>query len=406
MKTTILSLVLASIAGLMYFSDESLAVAQEPEDKELQTLMETRRDTLKEVVRLVDVRFKTGTMTANKLLMAQTALLEAELELAKSQHERIAIFEKMLEAQTEVERILNEIVASGGREGAGRSELFIATADRMKAEIDLYKAKKGNWPVLANRTSETPAAVQGPSDEALQALLEARHETLRDAARFIQTNVGFGRPESDELAKANMAFLEAELELVRSPEERIAIYEKMVGNQKEIEEKLNTLVESRVGSRKEPLNATAARINAEIQLHQARKGKWPVMTESGRENPAVTQEPEDPELRALLEARRDTLKEVVSLLNGRFQTGTITAYEPLMAKTALLEAELELAKSQHERIAIFEKMLEAQTEVERNLSEIVEYGGREGAGPEDLKKATAARMKAEIDLHKARKKVK
>lgn len=153
MKITILSLVLASIAGLMYFSDESLAVTQEPEDKELQTLMETRRDTLKEVVRLVDVRFKTGTMTANKLLMAQTALLEAELELAKSQHERIAIFEKMLEAQTEVERILSAIAESGGRaggfgggfrggHGVGPQDLLNAKAARMRVDIDLCKARK------------------------------------------------------------------------------------------------------------------------------------------------------------------------------------------------------------------------------------------------------------------------
>ncbi len=58
-------------------------------------------------------------------------------------------------------------------------------------------------------------------------------------------------------------------------------------------------------------------------------------------------------------------------------------------------------------------MLEAQTEVERIFREIVESGGRGGGfagdgrvGPEDLLIATAARMKAEIDLYKARKKAK
>ena len=78
--------------------------------------------------------------------------------------------------------------------------------------------------------------------------------------------------------------------------------------------------------------------------------------------PAVVQVPEDLELRALQEARRDTLKEVVRLLDEGSQFGTITHNEMLMVKTALLEAELELARSQHERIAIFEKMLEAHTE--------------------------------------------
>ena len=143
MKTTILALVLASIVGLMYCSDESLAVTQETEDKELRVLQESRRDTLKRVEVILDSKFKSGLTTANEVLNARIPLLEAELELARSQQERIAIFEKMLEVQTEVERNLSGMVNSGGgREGAGPVDLLTATAARIKAEIDLYKAKK------------------------------------------------------------------------------------------------------------------------------------------------------------------------------------------------------------------------------------------------------------------------
>ena len=140
MKTTILSLVLASIAGLMYCGDESLAVTQEPEDKELRALQESRRDTLKEVVAILDQAHQSGTIKVDEVLKANSALLEAELELATSQQERIAIFEKMLEAQTEIESSWSGKVNTGQ---ARMTDLLTATAARIKTEIDLYKAKKG-----------------------------------------------------------------------------------------------------------------------------------------------------------------------------------------------------------------------------------------------------------------------
>ena len=66
MKTAILSLVLASIAGLMYCGDESLAGTQEPEDKELRVLLEARRNTLKEVVAIMKAGGKSGIVAVAK----------------------------------------------------------------------------------------------------------------------------------------------------------------------------------------------------------------------------------------------------------------------------------------------------------------------------------------------------
>ena len=50
--------------------------------------------------------------------------------------------------------------------------------------------------------------------------------------------------------------------------------------------------------------AKANRIKLEIELHKAKKGSGTVLTDSAGENPAVTQMPEDAELRALLEGGR------------------------------------------------------------------------------------------------------
>ena len=140
MKTMILTVVLASIAELMYCSDASLAVTQEAEDKELRVLLEARRDTLREAVRFTKSRCENGIMSIADLSKANISLLDAELELAKNQQERIEIFEKTLEVQIHVESVVKAMVMAS--EGS-TDQLLIATADRMKAEIDLYRAKEG-----------------------------------------------------------------------------------------------------------------------------------------------------------------------------------------------------------------------------------------------------------------------
>ena len=50
MKRTILSLVLVLIVGLIHFSEDSLAVTQESEEKELWSFLESRRDALRAIV--------------------------------------------------------------------------------------------------------------------------------------------------------------------------------------------------------------------------------------------------------------------------------------------------------------------------------------------------------------------
>jgi hypothetical protein len=94
MKTTILSLVLASIAGFMYCSDDSLAVTQEPEDKELRALLESRRDTLKQATEMLFVRYRSmRDADIYSLTRLNAEMLEAELLLAESTESRIKLLE-------------------------------------------------------------------------------------------------------------------------------------------------------------------------------------------------------------------------------------------------------------------------------------------------------------------------
>ena len=186
MKITILSLVLASIAGLMYFSDESMAGTQEPEDPELRALLEARRDTLKEVVQISNPMKHASGVSVAEMSAANMSLLEAELELTESQQERIAIFEKTLAAQAVIESSAEARmrVAQGTTD-----QLLIVTADRMKAEIDVHFTRKGKSPASAKLSAEIPAVVQEPEDPGLRALLEARRDSLVRAMQFIAARV-------------------------------------------------------------------------------------------------------------------------------------------------------------------------------------------------------------------------
>jgi len=94
---------------------------------------------LKALVQIKAQHQQMGTESISMLSHAYIELLEAELPLAKTHAERIVLYEKSLEARTEIERITQ----AHYKEGLGLLEdYFRAKADRIKAEINLHNARK------------------------------------------------------------------------------------------------------------------------------------------------------------------------------------------------------------------------------------------------------------------------
>jgi len=142
MRTMIVSvsLVLAAFLVSTQRGTPALASPTSTEDAELRAKLEERRDTLKELVKVVTAYFQSGQGNISSVLQAQSELLEAELPLAKSKAERISLYEKSLEARTTFENIAQEL----HKIGRGRQEDYLrAKADRIKVEIDLHNAKVG-----------------------------------------------------------------------------------------------------------------------------------------------------------------------------------------------------------------------------------------------------------------------
>ena len=139
MKRTILSLVLVLIVGLMHFGEDSLAVTQESEDKELRALLTSRRDALTAIVVNQHARFQTGQQKFSAYADMVIEMMNVDLELARTKKERIAIIEASLATLVDGEKSLEAKFKIGLSDSP---EVLIAKAARLKVEIELYKARK------------------------------------------------------------------------------------------------------------------------------------------------------------------------------------------------------------------------------------------------------------------------
>ena len=127
------------IVGLIHFGEDSLAVTQESEDKELRVLLTSRRDALKAVLQNRFTRFQQGTEEFGVYADIIIETMKVDLELARTKEERIAVIESFLAMLVDREKRLE---AMANAQLAGSSSLFIARADRLKVEIELHKARK------------------------------------------------------------------------------------------------------------------------------------------------------------------------------------------------------------------------------------------------------------------------
>lgn len=139
MKTTIVSIVLASILGLMYCSNPSMAVTQKPEDKELRALLTKRRDHLqlyyKAVSSQMRVAINRDMMSIRRMVEARELLVRAELDLANLREERIALLERALAEMLEIK----DLVA---KRATASDDLYLLESECVRLEIELHKTRK------------------------------------------------------------------------------------------------------------------------------------------------------------------------------------------------------------------------------------------------------------------------
>lgn len=104
----------------------------------IQRLLEERRDTLQQMVDSVKEQYRAGHAQMDAVLHASESLIEAELDLAKDQAERIALCERCVENVKELEAYTTTQFESGR---LSHAETLAAKAARIKAEIELLRER-------------------------------------------------------------------------------------------------------------------------------------------------------------------------------------------------------------------------------------------------------------------------
>ena len=165
------TLLAAAIA--MCFCSISTAVTHEEEDVQLRELLEARRDVLKELVHLINGQMGTREKAYPEVLEVNSMLLEAELAASRTKQERTESFERALDAQQGIEQRLVAMFEIGL---GSQPELQIATAARMKVQIDFHKEKTGEWPAPAQVVNPEGAAFSFDIDSPVSR--EARRNAL------------------------------------------------------------------------------------------------------------------------------------------------------------------------------------------------------------------------------------
>lgn len=114
------------------------ADAAEPQDSKLKILLKERLAVLKEIAAQTEKAAKSGEVPFERVLRASEAVLKAELDLAESDKQRIAVFEKMVALAKQREEQAVNVVKMGQ---APANLVLQAKVSRLEAEIALERAK-------------------------------------------------------------------------------------------------------------------------------------------------------------------------------------------------------------------------------------------------------------------------
>lgn len=107
---------------------------------------------------------------------------------------------------------------------------------------------------------------QSPSSEEVRELMIQRRDVLKQRATTLDTMYQAGRLKLDSVLRGRDQLLEAELHLAENTEQRQAIYEQRVENMRKLEETIQARFDNGDAQYEASLAATAARLQAEINL--------------------------------------------------------------------------------------------------------------------------------------------
>ena len=117
---------------------DAAAKGREEYEKELQELLTERKQVLSDVVASMKIFLESGRIGIDEYMNANIALLRAEMDLCKTQNERLEILQKIVQLHRECEAWMARRAAAGSATEADVKKMKAAT---LEARIDLIREK-------------------------------------------------------------------------------------------------------------------------------------------------------------------------------------------------------------------------------------------------------------------------
>ena len=113
-------------------------------------------------------------------------------------------------------------------------------------------------------------ATESDSHAALNELLTKRRDTLKTRVDVLEQMHADGRLPLTTVVAGRDQLLDAELQLAKTKEQRLLLYQKRIENMRALEDTIKRRYENGRSSLESALSATAARLQAEIDLLRAK----------------------------------------------------------------------------------------------------------------------------------------
>jgi hypothetical protein len=336
-----------------------------PADRE-KDLMRQRRDVLKALAEVRQKMYDAGRATAEDLLGPSRQLFLAEVELTEKPADVLALCDRFAPIVKE---------ASQGIE-------------------ELYKARrlpKHHYALRRAACSEDEVALArqrlkaGPSPEGekqLKKVLLARHEAYQALLPTLPAEIAAERISYQLVMDCHRRALRAEEESTDKPAEHFRMLQQALDRLQQIEDTAKREYDAGELGQADYLTARIARLS--LAIDQAR----------GR----VKDPSRSPKVQKLLAERRDAARELMQVRRQQFEAGKTEQENLLAAAALLLEAELPLAETAADRVALHRAHVEGLKKAEE-MDKTQLDAGRIGRDVYEIMRA--ARLAAEIDLARA-----
>ena len=183
-------------------------------------------------------------------------------------------------------------------------------------------------------------------------------------ARYRNGTIGY-----DERFAAEEPLLNAELAAAGTKADRTAICQKLVDSQRECEKVIEGRFRTGRASEADLLSARADRMEAEDRLAKEKTAADSPPSKSGQpEKPIPRTEPKTEIEQSARAVRIQAIQRAFVIVEAQYVNGRVGEAERLAALAALLQAELETAKTKAERIALCQTLLDTRANTKRSLT--------------------------------------